>query len=90
MVTFGEPEPEGLTSDGKRKGGWHKKAAATWRAKERAKEGKNSRPREIKPRVATKRFAPVEHPCPRCFAPVRDGICLGAFSMANGGLHNER
>lgn len=84
MVTFGEPELEGLTTDGKRKGGWHRKSAATWQAKRR----KEQRPK-LKGSKLPKRSAPVEHPCPRCYAPMRDGVCLGAYSMANGGLHNE-
>lgn len=84
MVTFGEPEPEGLTSDGKRKGGWHKKSAATWRARERKRRKPVVRPK------LPKRSAPVEHPCPTCYAPVRDGVCTGAYSVANGGLHDER
>lgn len=94
MVEFGEPLLEGLTSDGKRKGGWHKKAAASWRTKERKEKARKKwgkKPVKFRGSKGTKRYAQVYHPCPKCYAPVgEDGVCTGAYSLANGGLHNER
>lgn len=79
MITFGEPEAEELTSAGRRKSGWHKKGAATWKARERKRKQK---PKTTRPRMIPTRD---ETPCPKCYAPMRDGVCTGAWAVANGG-----
>jgi hypothetical protein len=72
LIEFGEPIPEHEPKPrGKAKpNGWQKVAQTTWKARERAVRAKK-RPR-------TRGFSPPEtHPCPRCYAPIRDGVCSG-------------
>lgn len=69
MVEFGEPEVRGPS-------GWHKKAANTWAEKKR---------RAKKPKITPKRYKAIstrefnDAPCPKCYAPMRDGVCTGLF-----------
>lgn len=76
MIVFGEPlEPVKLPGrPRKRTTGWHKKSAATWEARQRAAKNR--------PKIPRKRIGftvPDIEPCPKCYAPMRDGVCTGRF-----------
>lgn len=74
MVEFEFDEPLERTKPKgrprKRSTGWHKIASNTWKKRARPKVGKAKRTIAIQVEIA---------PCPKCYAPMRDGVCTGAF-----------